>query len=425
MAGIEGRAAVTILRGLAELRSPENPAAPLTSATLLDWLGGPRTASGVRVTEKGALAFSAVWRCTALISGVPPALPLHVYRDGTHDRQPAQLLKNPHPELTALEMWRLTYVHRCLWGNSFSQKVRDQGGRVRELWPITPDRVLVERDRPTQANPSGKIFWVTDDWGQVHRLTKREIMHIPGMGYDGVCGVSPIRAAQAAIGLALAAEDYGARLFGSGNLMSGVLQTEQRLEKGQADALKARWKAKMHGLDKAHDVAVLDSGASFQPVSLPARDSQFLESRTFEVEEIARWFGVPAFLMGLTQRSTSWGTGLEQQAIGWVKFDLHPTWLAPTEQRITKELLGAGVEARYKIEGLLRGDSRARAEFYRVMREVGALSANDIRDLEDLPPVDGGDTYLQPMNMAPLGSDPTDPADPAAGDPDDDDEGGE
>lgn len=406
------------LFGLFESRSPENPQIPLTSSALLDWLGGPVNASGKQVTEKSSLAFSAVWRCASLISGVSSALPLHVYQDGTHDRVPSVLLKNPHPELTSLELWRLTYVHKALWGNGYAQKVRDRGGRVRELWPITPDRVRVERVRPTDANPGGKLFDVTDDWGTQHVLTSREILHLPGMGYDGVCGVSPVRAAQQAIGLGLAAEEYGARLFGSGNLMSGILQTEQRLTPDQADQLKQRWKAKMSGLDKAHDVAVLDSGASFQQVSMPARDSQFLESRTFAVEEIGRWFGVPHFLLGLTSKSTSWGTGLEQQAIGWVKFDLHPTWLAPTEQRVTKELLGATVEARYKIEGLLRGDSAARSQFYNVMRQVGAFSANDIRDLEDLPPVPDGDVRLQPLNMVPLGTEPEDTSEPV----DDEDE---
>lgn len=394
------------LFGLFDRRSIENPQIPLTSTALLDWIDGPANASGKRVTEKSALTFSAVWRCTALISGVSSALPLHMYRDGTHDRVTSQLLKNPHPELTALELWRLTYVHKALWGNAYVQKVRDQGGRLRELWPITPDRVRVDRVKPTEANPSGKLFDVVDDWGVHHARTPREILHLPGMGYDGICGVSPVRAAQQAIGLGLAAEEYGARLFGSGNLMSGILQTEQRLTADQADALKQRWKAKMSGLDKSHEVAVLDSGASFQQVSMPAKDSQFLESRTFEVEEIGRWFGVPHFLLGLTAKSTSWGTGLEQQAIGWVKFDLHPTWLAPTEQRVTKELLGPSVEARYKIEGLLRGDSAARSQFYNVMRQVGAFSANDIRDLEDLPPIPDGDVYLQPMNMVPLGSEP-------------------
>lgn len=407
------------LFGLFDRRSIENPQIPLTSTALLDWLDGPVNASGKRVTEKSALAFSAVWRCTALISGVSSALPLHVYRDGTHDRVSSPLLKNPHPELTALELWRLTYVHKALWGNAYVQKVRDGGGRVRELWPITPDRVRVDRVKPTDANPSGKVFDVTDDWGVQHVRTPREILHLPGMGYDGVCGVSPVRAAQQAIGLGLAAEEYGARLFGSGNLMSGILQTEQRLTGDQADQLKQRWKAKMSGLDKSHEVAVLDSGASFQQVSMPAKDSQFLESRTFEVEEIGRWFGVPHFLLGLTSKSTSWGTGLEQQAIGWVKFDLHPTWLAPTEQRVTKELLPGTAEARYKIEGLLRGDSAARSQFYNVMRQVGAFSANDIRDLEDLPPIPDGSVYLQPMNMVPLGTEPDDVDQPVEDEDDD------
>lgn len=400
------------LFGLFDRRSIENPQIPLTSSALLEWMGGGRTSAGKTVSERGSLAMSAVWRCTALISGVSAALPLHAHTQGRTERRDhafapveVSILRNPHPELTRLELWRLTYVHRCLWGNAYVQKIRDVGGRVRELWPITPDRVRVERVQPSDANRGGKVFVVTDDWGKVRELTSREILHLPGLGYDGVSGVSPIRAAQQAIGLGLSAEEYGAKLFASGNMMGGILQTEARLDKPAADALKERWKAKVAGLDNAHDIAVLDSGASFQPVTMPAKDSQFLESRAFEVEEIARFFGVPHFLIGLTAKSTSWGTGLEQQAIGWVKFDLQPNWLAPTEQRITKELLTGGVDARYKLEGLLRGDSQARSEFYRVMREVGAMSANDIRELEDMPPIDGGDTYLQPMNMVPLGSD--------------------
>jgi HK97 family phage portal protein len=395
------------LFGLFERRTLEDPAVPLTSASLLSWLTGGPTAAGKPVTARSALAMSAVYRCTALISGVSASLPLPAFLAGTKDRVSVPLLDNPHPELTRLELWRLTYAHRCLWGNAYLQKVRSRAGQVKELWPITPDRASVERLRPSPANPSGKTFTVTDDWGVVHTdLTPRDILHMPGFGYDGLRGVSVVGAARQAIGLGLAAEEFGARLFGSGNLMSGILKTDQHLKPEQADTLKKRWKAMVSGLDKAHEVAVLDSGASFQPVSMPAKDSQFLESREFGVEEIARFFGVPHFLLGLTSKTTSWGTGLEQQAIGWVKFDLQPGWLAPTEQRITKELLAEGTEARYNVNGLLRGDSTARAEFYRVMREVGAFSANDIRDLEDLAPVEDGDGRLQPLNFAPLGSDP-------------------
>ncbi|MFF9129127.1 phage portal protein [Streptomyces sp. NPDC014806] len=397
------------LFGLFERRSPlENPAVPLTDASLLDWMGGPHVEAGVQVSERSALHMPAVWRSVAVIAGVSSALPLHTFKTGTRDRTTSALLDDPHPELTPLELWRLAYVHRVLWGNAYVQKLRAPSGQIKELWPVTPDRVQVDRERPSEANPSGKYFWVTDDWGEVHRLTPREILHIPGLGYDGLTGCSPVRAAAQGIGLAQAAELGAAKLFGRGNMVAGVLQTEQRLTKEQADALKARWQSKVGGIENAHEVAVLDSGASFQPVTMPLKDAQFLESREFQIAEVARMFGVPLFLLMETAKSTSWGTGLEQQAQGWVTFDLAPTWLAPTEQRITKELLPKGEYAHYALQGLLRGDSSARATFYRAMRDTGVMSANDIRSLEELPPIPGpeGDTYLQPTYMAPLGSNP-------------------
>lgn len=385
----------------------ENPGYPLTSSALTDFLDGPGLAAGIAVTETSAMKMSAVYRAVTLISGVSSSLPLRAYRTGTRDRATSMLLENPHPDLTPLELWRLSYAHRCMWGNSYHFKARTRAGQLQWLYPLTPSRVKVGKARPIAANPSGKVFQVTDDDGTKHSYTPREIFHIPGFGYDGITGVSPIRLAAQGVGLGLAAEEYGARLFGSGSLMSGILQTEQRLEQSQANALQERWKAKRAGLAKSHEVAVLDAGAKFQPLTMPNTDSQFIESRNFQIGDVGRYFGVPSFLMGLTEKSTSWGTGLEQQAIGWVTFDLGPQWLSPTEQRITKELTGAGVDAKYSVQGLLRGDSTARANYYRVMREVGGLSANDIRDLEDRPPVKGGDTYLQPLNLAPLGEDAT------------------
>lgn len=406
------------LFGLFERRSSlENPAVPLTSSTLLDWFGGARSEAGVQVSEPTSLYMPAVWRSVAVIAGVSASLPLHSYKDGTKDRTDSPLLKDPHPELTPLELWRQAYVHKVLWGNAYLQKVRSpMSQQVRELWPISPDRVTVDRERPSAENPSGKFFYATDDWGEVHRFTPRELLHLPGLGYDGLKGLSPVTLARNGIGLAQAAELGAARLFGRGNMVSGVLQTEQRLEAEQAQALKARWQAKAGGIENAHEVAVLDSGASFHPVTMPFKDAQFLESREFQVTEISRMFGVPLFLLSETAKSTSWGTGLEQQAQGWVTFDLGPTWLAPTEQRITKELLPAGEYAHYRLQGLLRGDSSSRATFYRAMRDTGVMSANDIRSLEELPPIAGpeGDTYLQPTYMAPLGSNPLAPDDAPA-----------
>lgn len=412
---------MSLFGGLFERRNVENPARPLTDASLVELLGGTPGTAGMTVTERTALRMAAVWRCVKLTSAVPSALPLHVYSRRDKARSTSRLLDEPHPEMTPLELWRLTYVHRGLWGNAYLQKIRNRAGEVVELWPITPDRVQVGRVQPSASTAPVKVFTVTDDWGGTQDLTTREVLHLPAMGYDGITGVSPIRAAAEGIGMGMAAEKYGAKLFGGGSLMSGILQTEQRLDKSAADALKERWKAKVGGLENAHDIAVLDSGASFQSVTMPNKDSQFIESRRFQVVEVARYFGVPLVFLFETEKSTSWGTGLEQQSLGWVTYDLHPDWLAPTEARITKELLApAGLYAEYSVEGLLRGDTAARAQFYRVMREVGAYSANDIRALENRPPVEGGDTYLQPQNMAPLGSEPDAPEPPA--DPDDDDE---
>jgi HK97 family phage portal protein len=387
--------------------SPENPAVPLTSPALLEMLGGAPSDAGVHVSERTALHMPAVWRAVFLISFVCASLPLRVYQDElTRKRVKNNLLRDPHPEMTPSEVWRHSYGSRCLWGNSYAQKVRNRAGQVVELWPITPDRVMVGKVRSTPELPTGKLFSVVDDWGAVHAMTSREILHIPGFGYDGVTGVSPIRMAAQAIGLSLAAEKAGAKFFGQGAMLSGILQTEQRLDPDQAALLKEQWRAKVSGVNNAYDVAILDSGAKFQSLTMPYKDAQFLESRVFEIFEIARMFGVPPFLLMETSKSTSWGTGLEQQALGFVQFDLAPGWLTPTEERITKELLFGEQYSEYAVEGLLRGDSQARAEFYKAMREVGAYSANDIRHKENEPPVEGGDTYLQPLNMAPLGSTP-------------------
>ena len=394
------------LFGLYDRRaSLENPAVPLTSVALWDWLGGQLSESGAVVSERKSLALSAVYRCTALISSVAGALPMRVYKSGTKDLRPSPLLDNPHPDYTPYELWRLSYVHRCLWGNAYLLKKRDSVGRVNSLWPLPPDRMAVGRVDPSDANPSGKIFQYTAESGQRVPYTSRDILHIPALGYDGVCGVSPVRAATQAVGIATAAESYAARLYGSGNLLSGLLQTEQRLQKTDAERLQAQWRSLMSGMSRAHDVAVMDSGAKFQSLTMPAKDSQMLESRSFQVSEIARYFGVPAFLMNDTENFST-GVGLEEQAIRWVTLDLGPAWLVPTEQRVAKELTPGGVDVTYSVDSLMRGDSTARAQFYQVMRQVGAFSANDIRAREDLPPVSGGDSRLQPLNMAPLGTPP-------------------
>lgn len=413
------------LFGLYEGRSAESPRYPLTSDRLLSILGGHGTRAGVKVSEKSSLATSAVYRSVALISGVAAALPMNAERKGGHERVPGTILEDPNPELTPLEFWRLTYVHRILWGNSVNFRERNAMGETRELWPLDPSKTRVVKTRRTSANPSGKVF-ESEEYGRT--LLPAEVLHIPNLSLDGTSGLSVIAQARQTIGLAQASEAYAAKLFGSGNMLSGLLTTDAKLNNDSAKRLKTRWREKHQGLENAHDIAVLDNGAKFQPLTMPNDDAQFLESRQFSIPEIARFFGVPPFLLMDTLKSTSWGTGLEQQALAWAMFDLHPQWLAPTEQRVTKHLLNdpamgrtQGLEAAYDLDALRRTDSAARAAFYRVMREVGAFSANDIRDRESLGPIEGGDTYLQPVNLAPLGTNPNEPAPPAGEDEGDDD----
>lgn len=402
----------------------ENPLVPLTSATLIDLMSGPPTAAGVHVTEKTALGLPAVYRAISLLADGAAGLPLHGYRDADEDRrermkpQP-RILRTPHPDLTTFEWVELIYVHLLSWGNAYLWKLKDQQGIVRELWPIEPSRV-----KPGRASDGTKVYEVSTGLGtdpktrEKRDLTDEEILHIPGMGYDGVKGMSPIQVARQAFGLAMAAERFGAKLFGSGNLLSGIVSTDQKLTQEQADTVKQRWKAQHSGENAAFDIAVLGGGVKYQPVSVPPADAQFIESRRFQVSEIARIFGVPPHLLMDTEKSTSWGTGIEQQSIGFVVYTLRP-WLIRVEQRLSK-LLPSPQYVKFTVEGLLRGDTKSRYESYAIGRNWGWLSVNDIRKLEDMPPVPDGNGYMQPLNMTELGAEPEQP--PAEAPVDDDEE---
>jgi len=387
----------------------ESPLMPLTSSTLVDLMTAPAGQSGVSVSESSSLGMPAVWRAVNLIAGTCASLPLHAYQQSddtrvkaTSNQSAARLLANPHPDLTPYELWEIAYSHLLLWGNAYFQKLRNPLGVITELWPIHPSRVRVGR-----ANDMTKVYVL--DGKEENPRTDESVLHIPGFGYDGVCGVSPIHLAREGIGLAMAAEQYGAKLFGSGSMMSGILTTPNKLTRDQATSLKEQWKAKNAGLANAHEVAVLDNGASFQQMSIPPQDAQFVESRRFQISEVARIFGIPPHMLMDAEKSTSWGTGIEQQGIGFVVYTLRP-WLTRVEQRMTRLLTPGTVYAKYSVEGLLRGDTAARYASYSTARQWGWMSVNEIRKLEDLPPIDNGDGYIQPLNMTELGAEPVEPA---------------
>jgi len=410
---------MTLFRGLfvgdsnrRPVASLESPTTPISSSSIMEAIGAVSAVdSGVTVTEVTSLGMPAVWRAVTLISGSVAGLPLHPYREEGAQRVPvtsgpaADLLRKPHPDMTPFELWETVLAHVLLWGNAYLRLVRSGIGTIKEVWILHPARV-----RAGRATDGTKIYSVD---GQ-HVFDDADILHLPGWGYDGVTGVSPIRVARQGVGLALAAEQFGSKLFGSGSLASGVLQTEQRLTPAQADNLQSRLKAKMTGLAKAHEPVVLDSGAVFHQLTIPPEDAQFLETRGFQVAEVARLFGVPPHMLMDTDKSTSWGTGIEQQTIGFVAFTLRP-WLIRVEQRLNRILQPEPVYARFSVDGLLRGDSQQRATFYRQLWELGAFSTNEIRALEDMPPVEGGDARWRPLNFGPLQDDPPPPDDACGG----------
>lgn len=393
--------------------SIENPTVPISSASILDFLGVKANASGVAVTEKSSLGMPAVWSAVNLIAGTCASLPLHAYRKGDVTRKKltsgmsADLLDSPHPDLVPYDFWEIVHAHRLLWGNAYILKLRNALGQVVELWPIHPSRVRVGRVGPGgDPDLMGKKVYAVDGGEGAGGLTyvgDDQILHLPAFGYDGICGVSPIRIAAQGIGLALAAEEYGAKLFGSGSLASGILQTDQKMRPEQADALAARWKQKAHGIQTAHDVIILDQGTKFHQLTIPPEDAQFLQSRQFQVREVARMFGVPTHLLMDVEGSTSWGTGIAEQTLGFVIFTLR-RWLIRTEQAVTKMLRPDTVYAKFSLEGLLRGAPKERAEFYTKMWQIGAFSTNDILELEDRAPVEGGDVRYRALNYGVLGA---------------------
>ena len=418
------RRALAVTREAAPRASIESPLVPISSASILEFIGGgSKSTAGAQINPNTAMTISAVWRSVELISTTCAGLPMHTYRDGPGDVRllvktgvAARLVDNPHPDLTPLELWELVYGSLCLWGNAYLLKLRNQLGQLTELWWINPARVKCGRygeGEPPVGRLVGEKYYLIDGGTSAEFVRHDDtILHIPGFGYDGICGVSRIRAAREGLGLALAAEGFGSKFFDSGALATGILQSEQRIELDDARRLKELWRAGGSGLDQAHDIRVMGEGAKFQPLSIPNDDAQFLETREFQITEIARWFGLPPHLLAQTEKSTSWGTGIESQNQGLITYTLQG-YLKRVEQRMTKTVRPEPVYVRVDLRGLLRGDSAARAEYYTKRFALGSLSPNDIRRLEDEPPVDGGDDYYVPLNFGKVGAEPAPAPEPA------------
>ena len=387
--------------------NPENPATAITS-DMLESFGVTEVEAGVAVNEETAYRMTAVYRAVALLAGLISGLPLHAYErvGGQRERIQSDIIEQPNPDLTPMEFWEFLAQSLLTHGNAYAIKVHDRAQRVREAWPLHPQKVTVEKRRDYVTpilNPAGKIFRVVDSQGE-RVLTPSEVLHIPGLSYDGVVGLSPIQMAKQGIGLSLAAEQFGARMFSRGALIDGVLQTDQEIEQDAAERLKRQWRSKVSGSGNQWNIPVLDSGAKFERIGLPPADAQYMEVRKFGITEVARLYGLPPHLLADVERSTSWGSGIEQQNMQMLTFTLDP-WLVRIEQRVSRELLLQRQRyVKFTREALLRADTANRFMAYQRMFSHSMANAEEIRELEDMDPLpDGqGQRFYRPGNLEPV-----------------------
>ena len=376
----------------------------LGSAELYELLAGSPAASGMAVNESSAMRVTAVYACVRLIAGAIASLPLAVYRRTEDSRERVRndlwwlLNEQPCPTVSAAVFWEYLVAQMLLSGDALAEIERGRGGAIRGLRPLDSRAVGIRQI-------DGRLRYEFCRDGEWLGRDQDDILHIPGFGFDGTRGMSVIRhAAREAIGLALAAEAFSSRFFASGAHPDVALKVPGKMTQEQIDNLRRIWASKYGGAHNASLPIVLTEGTDLKEVTLSAQDSQLIEARRFQVADIARAFGVPPHMVGETDKSTSWGSGIEQQGIGFVQYTLAPH-LNRIEQEINRKCFRTErLFVEFNVEGLLRGDSKARAEYY--TRALGGtqnpawMTPNEIRQLENLPPVAGGDHLAQPKDFS-------------------------
>ena len=366
-----------------------------------------RTTSGKPVNERTAMQTTAVYACVRILAEAVASLPLHVYEyqdDGgkklVHDHPLYYLLHDePNPEMTSFVFRETLMSHLLIWGNAYAQIIRDGAGRVLGLYPLLPDKMEVQRD------DRGNIFYVYSrnsdenpmfkEYGNI-KLKAEDVLHIPGLGFDGLIGYSPIAMAKNAVGMTLACEEYGASFFANGANPGGVLEHPGVLK--DPSKVRESWNSVYRGVNNAHKIAVLEEGMKYQQIGIPPEEAQFLETRKFQINEIARLYRIPPHMVGDLDKSSF--SNIEQQSLEFVKYTLDP-WVIRWEQSLQRSLLLPGEKGKYfiklNVDGLLRGDYQSRMNGYAVGRQNGWFSANDIREMENMNPIpdeQGGNLYL-------------------------------
>lgn len=387
--------------------------------------GSAMTDSGINVTEDTALTYSAVWAAVNILAGGVGVLPQIVYqrieprgktRDKTHPAY-ALLHDRANPYMDAQVFRETVQAHVCLWGNGYAEIERDGAGRPLNLWPLLPNRVAVK------IAPNGALYYeVTLKEGGIVPLEAENVLHIRGLGFDGYQGYSVIGYHRESIGLGLATQKFGAKFFGNGAKPGGVLKHPGKISEQAAKNLKASWNEIHQGLDNAHRIALLEEGMEWQEIGMPLEDAQFIETQKFGLSNIARIFQVPPHMLADLDKATF--SNIEHQGIEFVTWSL-TRWLKKWEHEANAKLLMPSEQqshfTEFLIDAYLRGDMKSRYQGYEIGRRNGWLSKNDVRGMENLNPIEGGDDYTSLAELQAsknmkidggLGTDSKDPDDP-------------
>ena len=362
--------------------------------------------SGEQVDEKSAMQIATVYACVRLLAESVAQLPLHLYKvtepDGQEKAKDHPLYKilyrEPNPEMTSFSFWEAVMTHLLLWGNAYAQIVRDGKNSIIGIYPLLPENVEIDRDK------NGQLYYIYHAYtnevpGESNKdiiLRRDEVLHIPGLGFNGLVGFSPIAMMKNALGTNIAVEKYGSAFFKNGAQPSGVLEHPGVLKDPQK--IRENWSQVYGGSNNAHKVALLEEGMTYKPISLPPEDSQFLSTREFGVEEICRIFRVPPHMVQDLKRATF--SNIEHQSIDFVVHTLDP-WLVRIEKAIVKDLLIEDEKDEYfpkfNVDGLLRGDYKSRMDGYSVGISTGIISPNEARRKENMPALpeeEGGDFHI-------------------------------
>ncbi len=386
-------------------------------SALLNWLGVPislttgtfwqewygTSSSGKVVTADRAIQLSAVWACVRLLSESVSTLPVKIYtRQADGSRKLAQdhpvyqvLCRRPNLEMTPSRFMLMVVASICLRGNAFVEKLFI-GSKLVSLVPLLPQNMVVKR------LDNGRLEYTYTEDGQKRVIPEKNMMHIRGFGLDGVCGMMPLSSGRDVIGAAMAVEESAAKIFENGLQSSGFLSADMALDDDQRDRLR-QYMAKFTSSRNAGKIMVLEGGLKYQNVTMNPEAAQMLESRSFSIEEICRWFRVPPFMVGHTSKQSSWASSLEGMNLQFLTHTLRPL-LVNIEQEISRCLLNGEEDlfAEFSVEGLLRADSAGRAAYYTSALQNGWMSRNDVRRLENMPPIEGGDLYTVQLNLTPL-----------------------